>query len=109
MGVSTIALGRNDLPQPTELEQAWTLSLDPPWKRATFMVGAGTVDVVFQGTTWWSNGNGVSRSNVTTNWGHGLGWGEDLVRTADYVSRLDIDDIEPGTLLDVPSCTPGTS
>jgi hypothetical protein len=102
MGVSTIVLGRSDLPQPSELEQAWTLCLNPPSKRATFTVGRGMVDVVFQGTTWWSNGNGVSSSNVTANWGHGLGWGEDLVRTADYVSRLDIDDVEPGTLLGRP-------
>jgi hypothetical protein len=102
MSVSTIVLGRTDLPEPDELEQTWTLWLDPPAKRATFMVGSGMVDVVFEGETWWSNGNGVSRSNVNARWGHGLGWGEDLVRTADYVGRLDLDHVEPGALLGRP-------
>jgi hypothetical protein len=101
--VSTILIGRTDVPQPKELEQSWTLWLETPWKRATFMNGTGIIDVVFHGTTWWSNGHGASRSSEATRYGHGLGWGEDLVRTPDYVNRLEIVHVETGSWLGRPT------
>jgi hypothetical protein len=104
--VTTITLGRNDVPEPREFEHTWTLWLAPPWKRATFTVATSTVDVVFHGTTWWSNSHGVSRSNESVERArsqHGLGYGEDLVRTRDYVTRLEVQEIGTGSWIDRPT------
>jgi outer membrane lipoprotein-sorting protein len=106
MTFTTFTVGRSDLPQPRELEHAWTLWLAPPWKRATYTVATSTVDVVFHGTTWWSNSRGVSRSSESLDpakYGHGLGYGEDLVRTRDYVTRLEVEEIGAGSWIDRPT------
>ncbi len=89
---------------PVESGSAWRLWIAPEWRRARFDVGSETVDVVFHGGTWWSNGRGISRTNGgAPNSGHGDGWGADLVRTDDYVDLIDIVDVAEGTWLDRPT------
>ena len=100
--VSTITLGMGADPQRREPVRAWTLLLAPPWGRAIFDDGTGSVDVVTRLNQWWSNANGVSRSNETVDsarFSHGLGWGEDLVRTHDYVDCLQITSLEKSSWL----------
>ncbi len=104
--VTKITIGDPDRPQPKELEHTWTLWLAPPWKRATYTVDTSAVDVVVHGTTWWSNSRGVSRSNESIDparYGHGLGYGEDLVRTPDYATRLEVAEVEAGLWIGRPT------
>ena len=104
--VTTITVGRTDGTQPREIKHTWSLWLAPAWKRATFTVGTGIIDVVFHGTTWWSNGHGISRSNAAMDPArhvHGLGWGEDLVRTPDYVTRLEVEDVRAASWIGRPT------
>jgi hypothetical protein len=104
--VTTTATGRNDRPRRRELDHTWSLWLAPPWKRATFRVGADVVDVVFHGTTWWSKGHGTSRSNEAVDpsrYRHGLGYGEDLIRPPDYVTRLEVEHLHPASWLGRPT------
>jgi hypothetical protein len=104
--VTTITLGRSDVPEPPEHEHTWTLWLAPPWKRAIFTVATDTVDVVFHGPTWWGNSRGASISNDSPERArskHGLGYGEDLVRTRDYVTSLEIQEIGEGSWIDRPT------
>jgi hypothetical protein len=76
------------VPPAPQSEEQWELWLAPPWKRARFPVGDDLVDVVFHESTWRSNGHGQSNTNEgDENDGHGLGWGEDLIRTQDYVDE----------------------
>jgi hypothetical protein len=108
--VTTFTVGSRDAPEARELEHTWTLWLAPPWKRATFTVATETVDVVFHGTTWWGNSRGVSLSNECPDRArskHGLGDGEDLVRTRDYVSRLEVREIRVGSWIDRPTLDVG--
>jgi hypothetical protein len=103
---TTIVLGRRDVPEPLEFEHTWTLWLAAPWKRATFTVATDTVDVVFHGTTWWGNRGGVSLSNESPERArttHGLGDGEDLVRTPDYGTRLEVQEIGAGSWIGRPT------
>lgn len=98
--LTSITIGRTDLPQSVVNEEAWSLWLAPPWKRATFGVGARTVDVVFHETTWWSHGpDGFASNEGSSRMGHDLGPGEDLVRTPDYVTRLAVRQVETGSRL----------
>ncbi len=91
---------RTDRPQPREYEETWSLWLAPTWKRATFAFHPGTGDVVFHETTWWSYSPGGFASNAgSSRMEHGLGPGEDLVRTPDYVTRLAVQHVEPGSRL----------
>jgi hypothetical protein len=91
---------RSDAPVPQESDEEWQLWLAGTWKRAKFRAGRGGVDVVFHDSTWWSNGHGVSRTNEgATNSGHGIGPGEHLIRTADYVPLIEIRDVIPGSRL----------
>jgi hypothetical protein len=105
--VKTITFGDPDRPDPEELEGTWTLWLAPPWKRATFTVATCVVDVVAHGATWWSNDSrGLSRSNESIDparYRHGLGYGEDLVRTPDYVTRLEVAEVEEGSWIGRPT------
>ena len=58
------------------------------------------MDVVFHESTWWSNAHEFSRTNGgAINSGHGDGPGANLIRTADYVSFIDVGDISPGSWL----------
>jgi hypothetical protein len=86
-------------PKPEVSEEAWSLWLAPPWKRAHFLIGADVIDVVMHGERWWSNGHGESRSKVGR---HGLGWGENLVRTSEFVNLLDFKEVSEATYIDRP-------
>jgi hypothetical protein len=84
-------------PRPNECESPWQLWIAPPWKRARFEVGSEMVDVVFRDSTWWSNGNGVSRTNGESGKsGHGTGWSRDLLRTCEYIDLIDITNVSKG-------------
>ena len=62
------------------------------------------VDVVFRDSTWWSNGNGSSRTNGGSGKsGHGTGPGSDLLRTSDYSSLIDITSVDTGTWIGRPT------
>jgi hypothetical protein len=74
--------------EPVDHEETWCLWVTPEKRRAKFEVGDELVDVVFEGPTFWSNGQGRSITNGgKANYGHGQGDGQNLIRTAEY-SRL---------------------
>ena len=93
-----------DESEPQEADETWALWLAPPWKRARFPVGGDMVEVVFRGSDWWSNGHGSSRTNVgaAAKVDHGLGYGEDLIRTADFVDFLHIQEVTEGSWIGRP-------
>jgi hypothetical protein len=85
---------------PDEVEKEWQLWLAGPRKRAKFAAGPGNVDVVFHESTSWSNGLGVSRTNSgASNASDGVGPGEHLIRTADYVPPTEIASVSLGSRL----------
>lgn len=91
---------QSDLPRPENTEEEWHLWLAAPWKRAQFAVSRETVDVIFHESTWWCNAYGVSRTNGgALNSGCGEGPGAELIRTADYVSLIDVGAVTPGSWL----------
>jgi hypothetical protein len=99
-GLITLRSTSPQSPRPGELEQQWALWIAEPWTRATFAAGRGTVDVVFYESTWWSNGNGMSRTNGgAPNSGHGKGPGEHLVATATYALLLEVEEVTEGSRL----------
>jgi hypothetical protein len=62
------------------------------------------VDVVFRDSTWWSNGNGFSRTNgASAKAGHGMGWSRDLLRTSDYTALIDITAVSAGVCIGRPT------
>jgi hypothetical protein len=96
----TVISNQSDAPVPEETDEEWQLWLAGSWKRAKFAAGSGGVDVVFYGSTWWSNGRGISSTNGgATNSGHGIGPGEHLIRTADYVPLIEVRDVMPRSLV----------
>lgn len=100
MPVPTSALGRMERPEPREHEETWSLWLAPPQRRAIFAFGTGTVDVVFHETTWWSYGpTGFSSNEGRSRHEHGLGWGEQLVRTPDYATGFSVQHVQTGSRL----------
>jgi hypothetical protein len=85
---------------PDEMEELWRLWVALPWKRAQYPVENDMVDVVFHGSTWWSNGHGESKTNDgVQNSEHGFGYGADLIRTADYVPLINVGPVTTGTWL----------
>jgi hypothetical protein len=95
-----IISNQSNAPVPDETDEEWQLWVAEPWMRAKFAAGRGGVDVVFHGSTWWSNGRGISRTNGgATNSGHGIGPGVHLIRTADYVPLIEVRDIRLTSLL----------
>jgi hypothetical protein len=83
--------------QPVECEQLWRLWVSPQWRRATFVVGDGIVDVVVEGSTFWSNGHGRSFTNGgRENLGHGQGDGQNLIRTTEYAGLLHVVELSEG-------------
>ena len=77
--------------RPDETDEGWSLWIAGSWKRASFVVGRETTDVVFHGSTWWSNGYGFSRTNGgSPNSAHGEGPGEYLVSTVEYPALIEI-------------------
>jgi hypothetical protein len=78
-------------PRPDETDEEWSLWIAGSWKRASFVVGRETTDVVFHGPTWWSNGFGFSRTNGgSVNSAHGEGPGEHLVNTVAYPALIEV-------------------
>jgi hypothetical protein len=83
--------------QPVEFEQTWCIWASPQRRRATFVVGDGIVDVVIEGSTFWSNGHGRSFTNGgKKNLGHGQGDGQNLIRTTEYAALLHVVEISEG-------------
>ncbi len=86
--------------EPTELDNWWSLWASPERRRAKFVVGDGPVDVVIEGSTFWSNGFGRSFTNGgRENVGHGQGEGQYLIETADYAPLLRVEEISEGMRL----------
>jgi hypothetical protein len=77
--------------EPLDREETWRLWAAPGRRRANFLVGKDPVDVVIEGSTFWSNGHGRSITNGgKANYGHGQGDGGNLIRAADYVELLQV-------------------
>ena len=86
--------------EPAELDNSWKLWASPERRRAKFVVGDGPVDVVIEGSTFWSNGFGRSFTNGgRENVGHGQGEGQYLIETADYAPLLRVEEISEGMIL----------
>lgn len=80
-----------------EHEEIWSLWVTPERRRAKFQVGDGTVDVVIEGSTFWSNGFGRSFTNGgKKNHGHGQGDGQNLIRTTEYCGLLHVVELSRG-------------
>ena len=86
--------------EPAELDNSWSLWVSPERRRAKFVVGDGPVDVVIEGSTFWSNGFGRSFTNGgRENFSHGQGEGQYLIETADYAPLLRVEEISEGMSL----------
>ena len=86
--------------EPAELDISWRLWASPERRRAMFVVGDGSVDVVIEGSTFWSNGFGRSFTNGgRENVGHGQGEGQYLMETSDYAPLLRVEEISEGLRL----------
>jgi hypothetical protein len=71
----------------------------PAKRRAQFVVGDDIVDVVIEGSTFWSNGHGRSITNGgKVNSGHGQGDGQNLIETAEYAKLLHVAEISEGIM-----------
>ena len=90
------------LPEPSESRKPWLLWIDKPdRKRAEFMVGDELQTVVFRGDHWWSRSQsrGVHTNDGRTNYGHGLGPSEGMLKT-DLLSRaLRVEEVSRGVLV----------
>jgi hypothetical protein len=83
--------------EPVNQEKTWRLWATPEKRRAKFEVGNEPVDVVIEGSTFWSNGLGRSITNGgKTNHSHGQGDGRYLIRTADYPGLLHVVELSEG-------------
>jgi len=83
--------------EPVEHEEIWSLWVTPERRRARFRVGDGTVDVVIEGSTFWSNGLGRSFTNGgNSDHGHGQGDGQNLIRTTEYCGLLHVEELARG-------------
>jgi hypothetical protein len=84
--------------EPRDHEETWRLWAAPGKRRAKFEVGSEPVDVVIEGSTFWSNGHGRSITNGgEANHSHGQGDGHNLIRTAEYAHLLHVVDLSDGT------------
>ena len=90
------------LPEPSESREPWLLWIDKSdRKRAEFMVGDELQTVVFRGDHWWSwsQSRGIRTNDGRTNYGHGIGPSEGLLKT-DLLSRaLRVEEVSRGTLV----------
>jgi hypothetical protein len=83
--------------EPVVYDQTWRLWASPQRRRATFVVGNGIVDVIIEGSTFWSNGPDRSFTNGgKKNMGHGQGDGQNLIDTAEYAPLLQVAEISEG-------------
>jgi hypothetical protein len=81
-----------------ERDETWSLWVTPERRRAKFKVGDELVDVVIEGSTYWSNGHGRSITNGgNKNHSHGQGDGHNMIRTPDYAGLLKVMEISEGT------------
>jgi hypothetical protein len=86
--------------EPVDHEETWRLWVTLEKRRAKFKVGMELVDVVIEGSTFWSNGHGRSITNGgKANYGHGQGDGQHLIRTAEYASVLHVVELSEGMRL----------
>jgi hypothetical protein len=94
-GRSHVFRAVSDSPGPEEATESWKLWISPRFTRAQFPVGRDVVDVVYEGSTWRSVSNGRARTNSgDASHSHGLGWGEDLIRTRRYIPFLEFQEIQ---------------
>jgi hypothetical protein len=85
--------------QPREMQETWRLWASPQKRRAQFVVGDDIVDVVIEGSTFWSNGHGRSITNGgKKNFGHGQGDVQNLIETAEYAQLLHVAEISEGIM-----------
>ena len=90
--------------EPVDQEQTWRLWVTPEKRRAKFEVGDGLVDVVIEGSTFWSNGHGRSFTNGgKTNLSHGQGDGQNLLRTSEYAGLLHVVELSQGMRIGRPT------
>jgi len=86
--------------EPEDHEETWRLWATPERRRAKFYVGAKPVDVVIEGSTFWSNGFGRSITNGgKVNHSHGQGDGRYLIQTAEYASVFRVEEVSEGLRL----------
>jgi hypothetical protein len=91
-------------PTPVDYDETWSLWVTPERRRAKFSVGDHRVDVVIEGSTFWSNGLDRSFTNHgLKNHGHGQGDGQHLIRTPEYVGRLQAVELSEGTTIGRPT------
>jgi outer membrane lipoprotein-sorting protein len=87
---------------PSESREPWLLWIEKPdLKRAEFMVGGELWTVIFRGDHWWSRSpsRGTRTNDGRTNYGHGAGPSEGLLKT-DLLSRaLHVEEVSRGFLL----------
>jgi hypothetical protein len=82
---------------PPDREETWRLWAAPGKRRAQFQVGQELVEVVIEGSTFWSNARGRSITNDgNTNRGHGQGNGHHLIRTAEYTDLIQVIELSDG-------------
>jgi hypothetical protein len=82
---------------PEEHEETWRIWAAPGTRRALFQVGQDLVDVVIEGSTFWSNGHGRSITNGgKSNHSHGQGDGQNLIRTEEYTDLLQAVELSGG-------------
>jgi hypothetical protein len=87
----SVISSQSTLPRPDQTDEQWQLWIAGSWTRAIFVAGHSDVDVVFDGSTWWSNGHDISRTNGgALNHGHGEGPGTQLVSTVEYPALIEI-------------------
>jgi hypothetical protein len=83
--------------EPVDHEETWRLWANRERRRAKFEVGNELVDVVFEGSTFWSNGLGRSITNGgKANYSHGQGDGQNMIRTAEYAGVLHVVELSEG-------------
>jgi hypothetical protein len=83
--------------EPVDHEETWRLWATPEKRRAKFEVGSELVDVVIEGSTFWSNALGRSFTNGgRANYSHGQGDGQRLIRTAEYAGLFHVVELSEG-------------
>jgi hypothetical protein len=82
---------------PVDHEETWSLWVSPQRRRAKYKVGDDLVDVVIEGSTFWSNGRGQSITNEgRKDHSHGQGDGHNLIRTLDFAGLLHVEELSEG-------------
>jgi hypothetical protein len=91
------ASGAARVVEPVDHEETWRLWVTAEKRRAKYQVGNELVDVVIEGSTFWSNGHGRSITNGgDANYSHGQGDGRHLLRTVEYAGVLHVVELSEG-------------